>query len=326
LRVVLLVDDSLFDPADPNFLLEPTKPWEAEFSVSHALRTLGHEVVGVPATIDIAGTIHRIKAVKPDLVFNLVEEIGGRRDYDGLLVQILELTNIPYTGASPDALMVSRNKYLSKLVVADAGIAVPKGIVISTSSYSLGDIQFPVIVKPIHLDGSEGITSKSYVKTHALLRRRVSQLLRLAPHGILCEEYVPGREVIVTLSGTTAVSVDSICELTFPEKARIKFATQRAKFDKRYRERVGIKYRTPTKLDSPAMERVPEAAKRVYRALRINAYAKVEFRVSEERVVFIEANPNSQLSRFANSTAFESIGYEKFIKKIIRMALSRQRY
>jgi D-alanine-D-alanine ligase len=326
LRVVLLVDDSLFDPDDPNFVQEPSKPWEAEFSVSHALRRLGHKVAGVPATIDIADTIYKIKAAKPDLVFNMVEEIGGQRQYDNLLLQILELTNIPYTGACPDALILSRNKQLAKLVVASAGIQVPKGTVISTQDFPLDDIRFPVILKPLSLDGSEGVTSRSYVVNRSILRRRVSQFLRVFPQGLLCEEYIPGRELIVTVSGATSVTIDSICELVFPETSRFQFATARAKFDKRYRERVGITYKTPAVLDAHTKDGVSAAAKTVYRSLRIKAYAKVEFRVNGDRIVFIEANPNSQLSRFANSTDFSSIGYERFINKILRMALNRRRF
>jgi hypothetical protein len=45
--------------------------------------------------------------------------------------------------------------------------------------------------------------------------------------------------------------------------------------------------------------------------------------VSGERAVFIEANANSQMSRLAKSTDFASIGYEKFVAKIVAMALER---
>jgi D-alanine-D-alanine ligase len=324
LRAVLLVDEFYFDRDDPNFTRRPwPKLSEAEFSVSDALRRLGHEVVGFPATVDIVETINNIKAARPDFVFNMVEEIDGRREYDSLIVQILELMKIPFTGASSDALILARNKHLAKLVVADAGVLVPKGIIISEATkFSSDDLRFPAIVKPMHMDGSDGVTSRSYVKDSAALRLRISQFKRWLP--LLCEEYIPGREIIVTMSGRKAVTVDSICEMVFPEKSPVKFATDRAKFDSKYRARFGILYKTPTQLDPSTKARVVNAAKKAYRALRINAYAKVEFRVSEDRVVFIEANPNSQMSRFAKSTDFASIGYEKFIRKIVRMARSRE--
>ncbi|MBZ5493594.1 MAG: ATP-grasp domain-containing protein [Acidobacteriia bacterium] len=325
MRAVLLVDESLFVPEDPNFTKQPKKPWEAEFSVSHALRHLGHNVVGIPATLDVAKTIELIKAARPDFVFNLVEEIEGRRKYDSLLVRIMELMGIPYTGASADALMLSRNKHLAKLVVAGAGVPVPEGVVISRGmKYPLTSLKFPLIVKPLHGDGSEGINAKSYVKGPAVLDRRLRQLMQRSSQPILCEEYIPGREIIVTVSGVKKIFIDSICELVFPRKSQIKFATELAKFDQRYRARSGIFYRTPTRLPDWLTAKVIDFAKKAYQALEIEAYAKVEFRVNGDKVIFIEANPNSQLSRFAHSTDFASIGYEAFIKRIVRMAFERR--
>jgi len=325
MRAVVLIDELLYDPEDPHFIKRaPQSHFEAEYYVCDALRRLGHEVIAVPARTDIVATIHDIQAARPGFVFNLVEDIGGHRQYDNLLVQILEVLKIPYTGGSPETLALTRNKHLSKLVVAEAGVPVPKGVIVyKDNGKSLPDIPLPAIVKPLALDGSDGVTSRSYVNSPDALRRRVSELLRASRGPLLCEEYVPGREIIVTLSGVKDVTVDSICELVFPETSRIKFATQRAKFDGRYRDSVGIYYRTPTELDPATRKRVVTAARTAYHALRINSYAKIEFRVSPERAVFIEANANSQMSRQAKSTDFASIGYEKFIAKIISMALER---
>jgi D-alanine-D-alanine ligase len=323
LRAVLLVDQPLFDPGDPNF---SRRRWPryaaAEYSVSHALRSLGHEVIGVATTTDVAGTINSITAARPHFVFNMVEEIGGRREYDGLIVQALEVLRIPFTGASFETLVLARNKHLSKLVVADAGVPVPKGTIITRDmKFSEEELIFPAILKPAYMDGSDGITTKSYVRNAAALRRRLSEFRRWLP--LVCEEYIRGREIILTLSGTKTVTVDSICEMFFPDRSPVKFATDRAKFDAAYRKRFGIVYKTPTRLPPEMESKVVSAARKAYAALRINSYAKIEFRVDGERAVFIEANPNSQLSRDAKSTDFGSIGYEKFIRKVVRMARGR---
>lgn len=326
MRAVVLVDELQFDCDDPHFTKrQPRRPFEAEYYVTEALRSLGHEVTCVPAIADITGMIQQIQTARPDFVFNLVEEIAGRREYDSLIAQLLELMNIPYTGASPDALVLARNKYLAKLVVADVGVLAPKGIVVTPDTkISKGDLKFPVIVKPMYLDGSDGVTTKSYVKDLATLRRRVSTLMLSSPQSLLCEEYAPGREIIVTISGTKNPTVDSICELVFTKNSPVKFATQQAKFDGQYRKRYGMYYATPTHLPPSVEAKVIADSKTAYRALRIEAYAKLEFRVDGEKVVFIEANPNSQMNRFAKTTDFATIGYEKFIKKIVRMALNRR--
>ena len=323
MRAVLLVDDVMFRNRDPNYV-QPTWPqWAGtEYSVANSLRALGHQVFGIPANEDLVETIRRIRELRPDFVFNLVEEIAGQREYDSLVVQLLQLLKIPYTGACAQALTLSRDKRLAKLAVSDAGVEVPKGVVLaSEADFHVNSLRFPAIVKPMSLDGSEGVTAASFVSNARVLWSRRRHLLDFAP--LLCEEYIPGRELIVTMSGRKTVTIDSVCEMVFPETAPIRFATTKAKFDKAYRRRYGIVYRTPTTLDPATKARVWRAAYAAYRALGINAYAKLEFRVTNTRVVFIEANPNSVLSRDAKSSAFSTIGYDKFIRKIVRMARTR---
>src|SRR5579863_9022340 len=123
----------------------------------------------------------------------MVEAIGGRREHDSTIVQVLELIGIRYTGASPDALKLARNKSLAKLVVAQAGVLVPQGTVIyGNTPLSPKNLIFPAILKPLILDGSEGVTATSYIGSFAALRKNASRLMRWAP--LLCEEYIPGRE------------------------------------------------------------------------------------------------------------------------------------
>jgi D-alanine-D-alanine ligase len=324
MRVVLLVDEATFSVRDRDFARQqPRYRYQlAEYSVADALRALRHQVFGVPATADVVDTVSRIVAHRPDCVFNLVEQIDGMREHDSLFVQVLEVLGIPYTGASADTLRLARNKHLAKLTVALAGVDVPSGLVLHRGRIGpLAGLRFPAIIKPLHGDGSDGIDERSLVKDAGALRRQFARMSAFAP--LLCEEYVPGRELILTMSGTRDVTVDSICELVFPEGAAVAFATPSAKFNARYRERCGIHYRTPTTLDARLHARVVAAAKSAYRALRINAYAKLEFRVDGDRAVFIEANPNSQMNRTANSTDFKSIGYERFVRKILKMAMER---
>lgn len=325
MRAVLLVDEEVFNPDDPD--CRATK-WpvdlQAEYSVSDALRRLGHRVKVIPVVRNITDTIGVIQAAKPDFVFNMVEAIGGRREHDVTIVQILELLNIPYTGASPSVLMLARNKQLAKLVVADAGVEVPRGAVIPGITLPPArKMTFPAILKPLILDGSDGVTTASYLADYSALRKNALRQQRWLP--LLCEEYIPGREIIVTMSGTTHPTVDSVCEMVFPENSPVKYATAAAKFDDKYRTRFGIHFRTPARLPRLLRTKIEKAAQVAYQALRIQAYGKLEFRVDGDRIVFIEANPNSQLSRFAKTSDFASIGYERFIKKIVRMALSRRR-
>jgi D-alanine-D-alanine ligase len=325
LRIVLLIDEEMYDAEDPDFSKHiPEKYFDSEFYVSQALRRMGHLVLAVPATTDLVETLNQVKAHRPHLVFNLVEHIDGDRSKDSVVAGLLETMRLPYTGAPASSLTIARDKHLSKLLVARAGVPVPNSFVLNgRTGPALDKVEFPLIVKPLNRDGSEGIRASSYVTNRRDLRRQVLDITKRFTYSAICEEFIDGRELIVTLSGVDSVSVDSIRELVFPKGERVRFATERVKFDQSYKKRHGIYYRTPTRLISALDGTLQRVARAAYLALGIEAYAKLEFRVRGDNVIFIEANPNSILSRKAATTDFGLIGYEKFIRKIMRMAFIR---
>jgi D-alanine-D-alanine ligase len=324
LRIVLLIDEEMFDPDDPGFSNhKPQRYFDAEFHVSVALRRMGHKIVAVSAKADLAEILARVKAFRPGLVFNLVEHVDGDRANDSLVAAMLEVSQIPYTGAPPSALTIARDKHLSKLVVAAAGVRVPHSFVLNDRPPQSDRLHFPMIVKPLNLDGSEGIAAASYVKNGPELRRKIERWRKQPAQQMICEEYIDGRELIVTASGVDTVSIDSIRELVFPPTASIRFATERVKFDQNYRRRQGIHSRASNRFVASLNGKLERAARDAYNALGIKSYAKLEFRVRGGEVVFLEANPNSTLSRKSATTDFASIGYERFIRKIMRMAFMR---
>jgi D-alanine-D-alanine ligase len=325
LRAVILVDQEMYDANDPDFANHvPQKYYDAEFHVSVALRKMGHRVVAIPATPDLTALLGAIKAAKPHFVFNLVEHIGGNRASDFMIPALLEIEGIPCTGAPATSLMICRDKHLSKLVVAKAGVAVPRSFVPKNrAAVRLAEPRFPIVVKPSDQDGSEGIHEDAYVTDMKGLLRQVERASGKFADPVICEEYIDGRELIVTLFGIEKVTVGSVRELVFPPRARVKFATERVKFDAQYKRRHGIYYRTPTQLLASMKGEVERIARLAYGALGIESYAKLEFRVRNREVVFIEANPNSNISRRATTTDFGAIGYERFIRKVIAMAFQR---
>ena len=321
---MILVDEEMYDAKDADLSNHrPVRYFDTEYYVADALRSMGHRVLIVPATADLVAAIVKIRAFKPRVVFNLVEHIGGYRANDSIVAGLLEVEGIAYTGGSAASLAVSRNKYLSKLVVASAGVKVPRNFIWNARDGLPRRIDHPLIVKPLNLDGSEGITANSHVTSVRALRRQLKNLVRQFSGPVICEEFIEGRDIIVTLSGLDTVSVDSIRELVFPPGSPVTFASQRIKFDSQYRKRFGIHYRTPSQLISSFKGEIERVARRAYRALKIDSYCKLDFRIRNEEIVFIEANPNSALSRKSSTTDFGRVGYDRFIRKIIRMALDR---
>ncbi len=69
-------------------------------------------------------------------------------------------------------------------------------------------------------------------------------------------------------------------------------------------------------------------AKRVYRALDLSGYARIDLRMKPDgQLSVIEANPNPQLAQgedFAESAQRAGVSYAKLIEKIISLGLQWQ--
>src|SRR3954451_20986204 len=135
--------------------------WEAdepemEYQIAHALRDRGHDVRLLGVRDDLEYLIRELGTWQPELVFNGAEAFRGDESLEYLLPGLLEAEGYRYTGAPPLALQMTRNKAISKKVLAYFGIQVP-GFV----SYRLHEqvdrtpkLTFPLIVKPLQTDAS----------------------------------------------------------------------------------------------------------------------------------------------------------------------------
>ena len=181
---------------------------------------------------------------KPDVAFNLLEEFQGIVTYDQYVVAFLELMRLPYTGCNPRGMMISRDKVLSKQILAYHRIP--------TARYALlprkrryrepRKLKFPLFVKSATEDASLGISQASIVYDGQKLRERVEFIHEQTNSDALVEEYIEGRELYVGVDGQRAADHTSRCGNwifgTLPDVMSI--ATRKVKWDRKYQKRHGI--------------------------------------------------------------------------------------
>lgn len=149
---------------------------EMEYQIAHALQERGHEIRLLGVRDDLQYLIRCLEEWKPDLVFNGAEAFRGQEALEYLLPGVLEAEGYRYTGAPPLALQMTRNKAISKKVLAYFGIQVP-GFTTYRRHEAVEeapDLAFPLIVKPLQADGSAGIAQASVVQDAGLLAERVA--------------------------------------------------------------------------------------------------------------------------------------------------------
>jgi D-alanine-D-alanine ligase len=306
---------------------------EMEYQIAHALRECGHEVRLLGVRDDLEYLIRHLEEWRPDLVFNGAEAFRGDESLEYLLPGLLEAEGYRYTGAPPLALQMTRNKAISKKVLAYFGIQVP-GFV----SYRLHEqvertpqLTFPLIVKPLQTDASAGIAQASVVQDHASLAERVSFIHERFGQGAIAEEFVDGRELYVSILGNDdSLDILPITEMVFDKRKtrpEERIATQFAKWDEAYRERKGIRNVMARPLAKAVRERIVETCRTAYRALWLRDYARLDIRLTEDGGVWVlEANANPFISYghdMANAAAKAGMEYCDFIQRIVDAAMAR---
>ncbi|MFP6673331.1 MAG: D-alanine--D-alanine ligase, partial [Pirellulaceae bacterium] len=105
-------------------------------------------------------------------------------------------------------------------------------------------------------------------------------------------------------------------------------ATARVKWDIEYQRELGVTTRAVTDLPAASIRKIVKLCKRIYRALYLSGYARIDLRVNPEGQIYVlEANPNPDLSYgedFAESASTMDISYKKLLTRIVNLGLRYQ--
>jgi len=333
LRILVLVHPDLVPP-EVDGVLSAREAFEikTEFDIISTLRELGHDVHVLGVQWELRPIREAVDRIKPDIVFNLLEEFHGETVYDHNVVSYLELIKVKYTGCNPRGLMISRGKALSKKLLAYHRIRVPDFAV-----FPLGrkvrrprHLAFPLIVKSLIEHSSLGISQASVVDNDEKLAERVRFIHERIGTDAIAEQFISGREIYVSVLGNDRLAAFTPWELVVekqdPDAPLI--ATARVKHDPDYQAKKGISIKAAEQLHPDAEARLLHDSKRIYRILEITGYARIDFRLDAEgRTWFLEANPNPDIAReeeFAQAAAFDGIPYPKLLERIVRLGLRQQ--
>ncbi len=328
-KVVVLVHEDLVPPETrEGFDPDVNQPWETEFDVSHALQRLGHDVHVLGVSDDLQPLRQLCRGWEPTVVFNLMIELQDIGAYEVHVASYLELLNVPYTGCNSRGLMLSRSKPLSKKIFRYHRIPTPGFVEIERGRKVrlTRKLKYPLIVKSAEEDASLGVYQASVVYDAEDLVERVEFVHRSVGTDAMAEEYVEGREITVGVLGNERLTTLPIWEMSFenlPESAE-NIATAKAKWNREYQKKIGVKT-GPAKLSKKLARRIARLARRAYRCLDMSGYARLDLRVTEdERIYFIEANPNPDLTDdedFALAAARSGVKYDALIQRIVKLGL-----
>lgn len=333
LRILVLMHESLVPPDTIEGLtIKQYDEIKTEFDVVQALRKAGHEVRPLGVYDKLGDLRSTIGDWKPDIVFNLLEEFQGIAAYDQHVVAYLELLRQPYTGCNPRGLMISRDKALSKQLLAYHRIPTPQFAVFRKGRrYRIPrKLKYPLFVKSTTEDASLGISQASIVTDAQKLKERIEFIHEQTSSDALVEEYIEGRELYVGVLGNEQLKTFPVWELDFGKLGEVQaaIATRRVKWDRAYQDKHGIKPQAAPGLSSAQQAYLEKLSKRIYRALSLSGYGRLDFRLrSDGGVFFLEANANPNLSHdedFAQSALSLGLQFDELQERIVRLGLNYQ--
>lgn len=275
----------------------------------------------------------RLENNRPDLVLNFCDTgIGNRPTRELNLPAWLELHDIPYTGATPQAMVLCFDKQIVRLVAEAMGVETPREVWLGPDAVA-GPLPhlYPALLKPNAADGSVGITKDAVVHDESEARAYLDFLAGILPgQAVLWQEYLPGPEYGVGLIGNPDGRLQTLPPLevdfsSLPEGlAPILSFESKADPDSPYWTE--IRFRR-AELDSVTAERISDWAARLFRRFGLQDYGRFDFRCAADgRPRLMEVNPNPAWAndgKLAFMAGFAGIAYQHMLERIIDAAIAR---
>ena len=325
MKIVLLHTKDAVDPPPVDPVLE---------QLESALAARGHQTQRLMVDATVEPLVTTLNRERPDLVFNIAESFGGKSALESNIAALLNLLGLRYTGSSPAGLIQAGDKGLTKKVLSFHGILSPKFATVYRGAVEhVGDLEFPLIVKPPQEDASLGITHKSIVRSVSELLNKMDELQAEFQSPALVEQFIDGREYYVGVLGNANALALPIIELDFSKfpADRPRIASWEAKWgdagDAKGAEYEGTQSIFPADLDPELAARMQSVAVDAFHALRLRDYARIDLRVTPQGEIYvIEVNPNCYLEtngEFARAAKQSGIEYEDLIARIVELAAAR---
>lgn len=290
--------------------------------IASALRNMDYSVIEIdPADYPkLSDLLTAVQNEQPLLVFN---GLHGGSGENGELQAALSLAGIKFTGSGFKASCFSMDKYISKLIALAEGIPVPQYILMredlledyqDVEDYSgfSNQLGLPIIVKPNDAGSSVGI---SRVECLEDLKPAVQKALQYS-HSVLLEEYIPGRELTVTIIDSEAYPVVEIKPLEGWYDYTNKYTHGKTK------------YEAPAQIDDTVAKLLQLYALRLWKAFGLSGYARIDFRYDGLKPYFLEVNTlpgMTSLSLTPMAAKAAGMSFQELLQKIIYIAAKEGR-
>jgi D-alanine-D-alanine ligase len=259
---------------------------------------------------------------EPGEVTVVMPLLHGPLGEDGTVQGMLELANVAYVGSGVLGSAVAMDKAMAKQILAAAGIpqarwrAVREHELTPALPGQLADqLGLPLFVKPANMGSSVGVT-----KAHTVEAAREAIALALEyDEWVVVEEAVVGREIEVAVLGNLEPQASVPGEIVPGHDFY--------DYEDKYVDD-GAQLLVPAPLDTERADEVRSLAIDVFRALRCDGLARIDFFFEDGRRGFLcnEANTMpgfTPISMYPKLWQASGLAYPALIDELVNLALER---
>ncbi len=266
-----------------------------------------------------------------DVIFPVVH---GTNVEDGALQGYFKTLGIPFVGCDVTASAIGMDKYIMKAVLKENDVPVLDAKLYTMSDYADVDAMmesieknfgYPVIVKPVNLGSSVGI---SVAKDKVELSASIDDAFRYASK-VLVEHAISNlREINCSVLGDENDAIASECEEPMHTKDILSYEDKYVSNAKGSGSKgmASVARKIPAELSPEKREEVRALAVKSFRVLGCNGVSRIDFMIDEDtgKLYFNEINT------IPGSLAFylwEPVGipYKELLDRMIQLALKRVR-
>jgi D-alanine-D-alanine ligase len=311
--------------------------WDDRETIDAVARALSRhgDVIRLEATDDFP---QRLRAERPDLVFNIAEGLRGP-NREAHVPAICEFYGVPYSGSDPLTLALSLDKARTKEILRAYQIPTADWFVVRSAEQlarlDLRSVRLPLFAKPVHEGSSKGITERNVATSADALVSIVSELLERYQQPVIVESYLPGAEftcgVLGNGAGTRVLPLVGLNFAALPAGALPIYGFE-AKWRWDRPENPLQIFECPAHVPDALRDEITDVVTRAFHALGCRDWARIDVRLDAAgRATVVEVNPlpgilpdpsdNSCLPKAARAAGLD---YDALIGACLQAAADRQ--
>lgn len=249
-----------------------------------------------------------------DLVFLALH---GKWGEDGTIQSLLELKGVRYTGSGVLASSLAMDKHMSKIMFQHYNVQTPKWVIVKKDQKDFETVKenikknlgFPCVIKPNDQGSTIGL---SIVDTELEIEKAVKLALNFSDAAMI-EEFIPGRELTVSILDKTALPVIEI-------KPKHDHYDYECKYTKGMSE-----YVVPAEISDEITKDLQQQALLAFESVGCKGYGRVDFRLTDQNKSYcLEINTLPGMtgtSLVPKAAKASGICFEDLIKRIVEFAI-----